>query len=285
MASFLERLTAPPLVSDGATGTQLQPHMTGRCYEELCVTRPDVVRDLAAAYVGAGSGMVTTNSFGGSRLKLTAYGLADQVHELNVAAARLAREGSGVETVVAGSLGPTGRLLAPLGDLSAEEATECFAQQAFALAEGGADLILVETMMAMEEAVAAARGARQVGLPVACTMSFVLNRKTMFGVTPAMACVELQDEGVVAVGFNCGELTLDTALELVDEFARCTDLPIIAQPNAGLPELIGGRAVYKETPERMAAYAKRFVDAGAKVVGGCCGSTPDHIRAIGQALR
>lgn len=288
MPDLVARLSDGPLVADGATGTELQKRLgnPGECYEALNHTRPDVVRDLAAAYAAAGSDIVTTNSFGGSRLKLARVGLGSQVRPLSIAAARLARDGAGPDVLIAGSMGSTGRLVEPLGDLSEEEAAECFSEQAAALAEGGVDLILVETMMSLEEAMAAVRGARQaVSLPVACTFAFVMSHRTMFGVGVGEAVRAMEDAGATAVGFNCGELTLESALALVEEFAATASVPVIAQPNAGLPELVAGETVFRETPESMGDYARRFAAAGAAIVGGCCGSTPEHIRGMVRALR
>ncbi|HOS93264.1 MAG TPA: homocysteine S-methyltransferase family protein [Armatimonadota bacterium] len=288
MPDLLARLSDRPLVADGATGTELQKRLgnPGECYEALNQTHPDVVRDLAAAYAAAGSDIITTNSFGGSRLKLARVGLGSQARALSITAARLAREGAGSDVLIAGSMGSTGRLIEPLGDLSEEEAVECFSEQAAALAEGGADLILVETMMSLEEALAAVRGARQAAdIPVACTFAFVMSHRTMFGVGVEDAVRSLEQAGAAAVGFNCGELTLESALTLVEEFAAVASVPVIAQPNAGLPELVAGETVFRETPESMGEYARRFVAAGAAIVGGCCGSTPEHIRSMVKALR
>jgi len=287
MPDFIRRLEEGVLIGDGATGTQLEPHAAdpAKGYEILNATNPDAVRGVAAAYVAAGSGMVSTNTFGGSRLKLEAVGHGERTAELNRAGACLAREGAGDDLLVAGSIGPTGRFIEPLGDLSVDDAIGGFAEQVAALADGGVDLILIETMMALEEAVAAVKGARSAtDLPIAATMAFTMSGKTMFGVSPEQAAAGLTEAGVVAVGLNCGELTLDRATELIAEFAEAADVPIIAQLNAGIPELVDGVARFTETPESMGAFARRFVDAGAVVVGGCCGSTPAHISAMAAAL-
>lgn len=275
------------LVADGATGTMLQAAglTEGTAMESWNLTHPEKILDLHRAYLEAGSQIILTNSFGGSRFRLGKKGLEDKVREMNRAAATLAKEVAGQEAFVVGSMGPTGELMKPLGTLSYVMAVEAFTEQAEALAEGGADAILVETMSDLNEAKAAIEGAKRAAdLPILCTMSFDTKGHTMMGVNPRQAVKELWSLGLIAVGGNCGR-TLDDMEEVLRQMrAAVPEATLMAKPNAGLPRLVDGQAVYDITPQVMAEYALRFAELGAKIVGGCCGSTPAHIKAMAAAL-
>jgi 5-methyltetrahydrofolate--homocysteine methyltransferase len=276
------------LVADGATGTMLQAMglPAGTAPELWNVDRPDAIHAHHRAYLDAGAEVILTNTFGGSRLKLERTGgLGARVVELNRAAAAVAREAAGGKAYVAGDMGPTGELLAPYGLLSVEEAVDVFADQALALAEGGADLIWVETMTDLNEARAAVEGAMRVtDLPVFCSLSFGQGGRTMMGVSPAQAAETLWPLGLTAIGANCGEGIEPVVGALVEMRAALPDAVLIAKPNAGLPHLDAGKTVFDLGPPEMSTHVPHLVELGAQVIGGCCGNTPDHIAAIAQAV-
>jgi 5-methyltetrahydrofolate--homocysteine methyltransferase len=293
MQTLLERLSdGGVLVSDGAMGSLLQSQglPAGASPESWCLSRPDVVRAVAEAYLAAGSDMVLTNSFGGSPLKLARHGLAERAGELNRAAAVLAREAAGSGRLVAGSVGPTGRILQDEGgDVTPAELYEAFREQVEALADGGVDAICVETMSSLAEALEAVRAAKEhTELPVFCTFSFALGRRgfrTMMGVSPELAAREAAAAGADVIGTNCGN-GIENMIEIVRQMsAAVPDRPILAQPNAGMPELVDGVTVYPETPEYISSRAGELIAAGTTIVGGCCGTTPRHIAAITGAVR
>lgn len=274
------------VVADGAMGTMLQTHgMTaGICPELWNVEHADAVASVHAAYIAAGSRMIGTNTFGGNRIKLDAYGLGNRVAELNHAGIALARTAAGPENFVAASIGPTGKFLEPLGDMAFEEAVDVFEEQARTQVDAGADVILMETFSDMAEIKAALAGALRTGVPCFCTMAFDTGGRTMMGVDPVTAAVELTDAGAAGVGANCG-LGPDGTLDIVCQIREITSGIVIAQPNAGLPEIVNGQTVYNSSAKEMAAYAVRFAQMGINIIGGCCGTTPEHIRAMAQAIR
>jgi 5-methyltetrahydrofolate--homocysteine methyltransferase len=281
------------LIADGATGTMLQSLglPAGAAPELWNVERPDAVRTLHRSYLDAGSAVILTNTFGGSRLKLERTGsLGERCVELNQAAARLAKEVAGDGAYVAGDIGPTGELMEPYGLLSYEETVDVFVEQAQALADGGVDLLWVETMSDLNEAKAAVEAARQVSdLPVFCSLSFGASGRTMMGVAPVQAVETLWPLGLTAIGANCGEgvevmeLVLPQMRAALQEQYGPGRYPLIAKPNAGLPRLVDGETVFDLGPAELAAHLPRFVEWGAQVIGACCGSSPKHIRAIAEA--
>lgn len=276
------------LVCDGAMGTMLQSAglETGAAPELLNVENPERVAEVHRAYVAAGADIITTNTFGGSPLKLARAGFAEHMAKANRAGARVARAAAGDAVFVAGSMGPTGELLAPYGELSEEEAATGFAAQAQALAEGGVDLFLIETMSDLGEVRAAVEGIRRVSdLPIMCTLSFDAGGRTMMGVSPRQAAETLTELGIDGYGANCGQGPEDMEGVVGELLQARPGAVVIAQPNAGLPTLVDGQTVYDASPERMAAYARRYVEAGARVVGSCCGSKPAHTRAIAEAVK
>ena len=262
---------------------------SGDSPERWNVERPDAIHDVHRAYRAAGSRILLTNTFGGNRFRLALHGLDTRVGELNEAAARLAVEvahAPGSNAVVAGDIGPSGGILAPLGDLERDDAVKGFTEQAAALHAGGVDVFWIETMSALEEVEAAVEGIRQVApdIPVVITLSFDTHGHTMMGVSPEQAAKELTALDAAAVGGNCGLGPAELLPAMVAMRASAPDAVLVAKPNAGLPVLEDGRAVYRGSPEEMAEYAQRLVAAGVRIVGGCCGSAPAHLRAMAEAL-
>ena len=289
--TILERLARGDLIiSDGATATYLQTKdlEPGGCPEDFNVSHPEVVRGMAKAYFDAGSDMVLTNSFGGNRFMLKKYGYGDRVDEVNRLAAEHARSQAPQGRYVVGSVGPTGELLKPLGEVTEDEMLEAFGEQMSALAEGGAEAILIETKFAIEEASAAIRAAREsTSLPVMATMTFDKGPRgffTMMGVTPQQAAAGLSEAGADVVGVNCGN-GIDAMVELAVEMREATDGYLIVHSNAGIPAIERGVIVYPETPEFMAERFKTLADMGINIIGGCCGTNPDHIRSLAKAVR
>jgi 5-methyltetrahydrofolate--homocysteine methyltransferase len=283
------------LVFDGGYGTMLFAAglANGACPELWNDTHAGVVRGIHQGYFEAGSDIVETNTFGGTRLKLNEYGLGDRTAELNVRGVRLAREVAPAGGYVAGSIGPTSRLPAeyePLGDTTDAEYVETFREQAVALAEGGVDLFAVETMMFPQEAVAAIRACRAAAdLPVMATMFFQFEElhdrdRTMWGESPGEVAKNLLQAGADIVGMNCGRGP-DRAIVIIREMRAVTDAPLVAYPNAGLPVTSGDNVTYELGPEEMARDYPALLDAGAAIVGACCGSNPEHIRRIAQVVR
>jgi 5-methyltetrahydrofolate--homocysteine methyltransferase len=286
--TILEALaTGGRLVADGATGTMLQAAglPTGTPGEAWVLDRPAEILKLHRAYAEAGSELILTSTFGGTRTRLEKVGLSSRVAEINRRAAELAREVAGPERYVGGDVGPTGELMAPLGKLTYEAALEVFAEQAESLAMGNVDCIYIETMGDLNEARAAVAGARQAcDLPIFCTFSFDTNGRTGMGVSPAQAAAAMAELGVAGVGANCGHAPEEVLDFLPQMREAAPGAYLIAKPNAGIPRLVQRRVVYDLAPARMAELAVRYVELGASIVGACCGSSPEHIAAIAAAI-
>ena len=281
----------PAVLADGAMGTMLFAAglQFGDPPEVWNLTQPDVVRRIQRSYLEAGSQILMTNTFGGNRLRLSLHGLQDRVAELNQTAAVILRaevEAAGGEALVAGDIGPSGAIMAPTGTLHYDEAVDVFAEQAAALVAGGVDLIWIETMSDLAEIQAAIEGVRRVstGIPLIATMTFDTRGHTMMGVSPEQAVLALTAWGADAVGGNCGNGPDELIPVIAAMHAAAPDALLVAKSNAGMPELIDMRAVYRAEPSVMAMQALAMKAAGATIVGACCGSTPDHLRAMTAAL-
>ncbi len=292
-SSLLHTLLAEgrPLLADGATGTNLFAVglTSGECPELWNASHPVRIQALHQAFVDAGSDIVLTNSFGGNRRRLALHESEGRVRELNALAARNARavaDKAGRPVVVAGSVGPTGDLFAPLGALTEDEAVEVFAEQIEGLREGGADVAWIETMSAAEEVRAAARAAARVGMPYTVTASFDTAGRTMMGVDPASfgAVAECVEPKPLAYGANCGVGASDLLVSILAMSEAAQDAVLIAKANAGVPQWRGAEIHYSGTPELMQTYAGLAVDCGARIIGGCCGNTPGHVAAIRRGL-
>jgi methionine synthase I (cobalamin-dependent) len=293
---LLARLAAGDvLLADGATGTMLQSMglEPGEAPERWLFDRPDKIRALHRGYVEAGSDLIPSCSFGGTRFRLDGHGLvagggSDQVIAVNRRAAELAREIAGDEILVAGDMGPTGQLMAPLGPLSAEEVVDAYAEQAQGLIEGGADFLLIETMSDLGEAKAAIDGARRttrsLSMPIVCTFSFDTHGRTMMGIRPAHAAREIAPL-VTGIGANCGQEPAEHVDFMRAMHQAALEAILWAKPNAGLPHMVDDQVVYDATPEQMAHIALQLREAGARVIGGCCGTTPAHIAAMAKTLK
>ncbi len=276
---------------DGAMGTQLFARgiEPGKCNEYLNIESPEIISAIHSSYFDSGSDAVLTNTFGANKYALGRHGFSEMVDKINIAGAQIARKAAGNEKYVLGDIGPSGDFLEPLGLLKQDDLKIAFAQQAQALMAGGVDGFSIETMTALDEAVLAVEAVRSVSdLPLFVSMAFDTagdDFKTMMGVSVQSAVSKLGAMDVDAVGFNCGTVSLDNYVKLAEKFvSTAKTLPrnvlIFAEPNAGLPELIDGKAQYKVTPQEFANAAKRIYSAGIKILGGCCGTTPRHIKAV-----
>lgn len=287
MRPLLERLAAGELlVGDGALGTMLLERglKPGQPPESLTLTRPEVLEEIARLYLEAGADLLETNTFGGSALKLALHGLEDRTEAVNREAVTAVRRVADGRAYVAGSVGPSGRLPEPYGDVSRDELYASFRRQVGALVAAGADCICVETMTDLTEATLAVRAAKDVAgsIPVLATMTFDPTPRgyfTIIGVTVSAAAAGLEQAGADVVGSNCGN-GVEHMIAIAREFRAASRLPVVIQPNAGLPRTVGGRTVYDETPEFLADKARELVSLGVSIIGGCCGTTPDHIRAL-----
>src|ERR1700678_1559855 len=290
-----DRLTSllaqrPWLLADGATGSNLFDRglTSGDAPELWNSEHPERIAQLQRAFVEAGADIILTNTFGGTRYRLKLHKAGDRVAELNEKAAAIARAEAaraGRTVLVAGSIGPTGEILEPLGALSLEAAREAFAEQAEALKRGGADLMWIETMSSVEETEAAVAGARTTGLPVVATLSFDTNGRTMMGITPAELAGLHRKHNLAACGSNCGTGPSELVACIVN-LATASDPSaiLVAKANCGIPQFVDGEIRFNGTPELMAQYARLSFDAGARIIGGCCGTTPDHLRVMREAL-
>ncbi|MEA3392247.1 MAG: homocysteine S-methyltransferase family protein [Candidatus Marinimicrobia bacterium] len=283
---FLEALKeGKTLISDGAWGTFLQAKglQSGECPEEWNISHPKIVESIARNYIEAGSDMVETNTFGGSRHKLNMYAIGDRTYELNKAGAELSRKAAGDDHWVLGSIGPSGTILM-MGEISEDELYEDFLIQVQGLADGGVDAFCIETFSALDEAELAIKAAKTTGLPIICTFTFE-NGFSMMGVTPEAYAEKMLELGVDVLGTNCGN-GLDGMVDYVTAIRTVAPKhPILIHANAGLPIIRGAETVYPETPEHMASQVSEIIKAGAKIIGGCCGTGPKHIEKICEKVR
>jgi len=296
--SLKERIKQGLFLLDGAMGTELIARglEVGTCNEYLNVTSPDIVSGIHQAYLRAGSDAILTNTFGANKYTLARHGFGDEVVRLNKAGAKIARQAAGKEKYVLGDIGPSGDFLEPLGGLKPDELKAAFAQQARALLDGGVDGFIIETMTALDEATIAIEAVKSVGgdLPILASMVFDKagdSFRTMMGVDVESAVSKIVSLDVDAAGFNCGTVSLDEYVELAGKYVSAikalkkSRVVIFAEPNAGRPELVEGRAVYRVSPEDFAAAAEKIYSAGVNIIGGCCGTGPEHIAAVSRKLR
>jgi 5-methyltetrahydrofolate--homocysteine methyltransferase len=291
---LLETLKERPLLGDGAMGTQLMfvGLEQGACGEAWNITHPERVLAIQRRYAEAGSDCILTNTFGGSRIMLNRHGCRDQVVEVNQAAVRIVREAFGDrEGYVIGDIGPFGGLMEPYGDFTEEAVRDAFNEQAGALVSAGADAIIIETQTGLEELGIAIRAAKEAGAPcVIGSMAYDVTLdgstfRTMMGIDPERAAAFMEEQGADIVALNCGTgMDMQRAREAIIRYKQVTSLPVMAQPNAGLPKLIQMKVVYDEKPEDMVQGVVPLLEAGTNILGACCGSTPDHIRAFRAAI-
>ncbi len=279
------------LVSDGAWGTFLQQKglVAGQCPELWNLDRPNEVLEIAQSYVDSGADMIETNSFGGNSFKLSSYGLSNKVSEINKAAAQISRRAAGTDRYVLGSIGPSGKIIMT-GEVTYESLYDAFRQQAIALQDGGADALVIETMSDIDEAKAAVRAAADgTSCEIICTMTFEKTNEhtyhTMMGVTPAQMTEELVRAGAAIIGANCGNGIRDM-IGIVKEIRSVNKtIPVLIHANAGAPVYKDGKTVFPESPQQMAEFINDLIDAGANIIGGCCGTTPEHIRRIAEIVK
>jgi methionine synthase / methylenetetrahydrofolate reductase (NADH) len=289
-AGLLSRLLDPErvVVFDGAMGSMLYAKgvFINQCYDELNLKAPDLVREVHALYTKVGAEVLETNTFGANRIKLSQYGLESQVAEINRAAAQIAREVAGDDHLVAGAVGPLGVRIEPYGPTSVDEAFQAFFEQMAALRDGGVDVLLLETFGDLAEITQGVRAARAVDpqMPLIAQMTIGVDGRTSYGASPEDLARTLDKLDVDVIGLNCS-VGPQAILEAIEKMAAVTHKKLSAQPNAGMPRDVGGRSMYMASPEYMASYARHLIQAGAKIVGGCCGTTPDHIRAMVQGVR
>ena len=288
-SNFLDRLKETPLLCDGAMGTVLYAKgiFINRCYDELNLSQPDLIRGIHLEYLQAGADVIETNTFGGTSFRLANYGMADKVREINLAGVRVAREAAkSFDAYVAGSVGPLGIRIEPLGKVSRDEARAAFRDQISALVEGGADLLILETFGYLEELHQAIQAARDVDpkIPVVAQVTIDEEGNCLDGSSPEIFTRRMEEWGADVIGCNCsvGPVAM---LDAVEQMRRYTELPLAAQPNAGIPRSVEGRNIYLCSPEYMASYTRKFANAGVRVIGGCCGTTPDHTRVMKSMLR
>jgi 5-methyltetrahydrofolate--homocysteine methyltransferase len=296
--SLKERISEGLFLLDGAMGTQLIARgvEAGVCSDYLNIESPDIIFEIHQAYFRAGSDAVLTNTFGANKYALARHGFGDKVKEINTAAAKIARRAAGAGKYVLGDVGPSGDFLQPLGNLEAKELKNAFTEQAEALLAGGVDGFIIETETALDEATIAVEAVKSVSRDLPVFVSFAFDRvagdfRTMMGVDVKSAVTKMVSLGVDAVGFNCGTVSLDEYVELTKKFVseimalKKSRVVIFAEPNAGKPELVDGRTVYKVSPKDFAAAAEKIYSAGMNIIGGCCGTTPEHIRVLAEMLK
>lgn len=288
MEPFQELLSTDRiLVFDGAMGTMLYAKgvYINRCYDELNLSSPDLVREIHTEYIRAGADIIETNTFGATAHKLQQYGLEASLHEINATAAKVAREAAGDRAYVAGAIGPLGLRIEPYGPTSFDEARDLFKAQATALLEGGVDLFCLETFSDVSEIRQAIAAVRELcNLPIIAQMTIMTDGNTMFGTTPELFTERLDTWGADVIGLNCG-VGPAIILSALEKMREVTKKKLSAQPNAGLPRDVQGRQFYMCSPEYMSKFAKRFIQSGAKLIGGCCGTTPSHIKLISDSVR
>ena len=275
------------LVCDGAMGTMLyiKGVFISRSYDELNISNPQLVRDVHLDYVKAGADIVETNTFGANRTKLMTHGLAEQTRQINIQGALIAREIAGTDVFVAGAIGPLGIRIEPWGKTSIEEARVIFREQAQALFDGGVDAFILETFFDLNEVYAAIRGVRDVSdRPLIAQMSIEEDGNSLEGTPPEVFAKRLEEWGADVLGLNCS-VGPQTMLDAIERIANVTTKKLSVQPNAGKPKNVEGRNIYLSSPEYMASYAKKFVEYRVRIVGGCCGTTPQHIKAIRAAVQ
>src|SRR5215211_6067022 len=288
MQPFKEILSSDRiLVVDGAMGTMLYAKgvYINRCYDELNLSNPDLVREIHTEYIRAGADIIETNTFGATANKLQQYGLEANMHEINAIAARVAREAAGERAYVAGAIGPLGLRIEPYGPTSYDEAKDLFKAQATALLEGSIDLFCLETFSDVSEIRQAIAAIRELcDLPIIAQMTIMTDGNTLFGTTPELFTERLDEWGADVIGLNCG-VGPAIILSALEKMRAVTKKKLSAQPNAGLPRDVQGRQFYMCSPEYMSKFAKRFIQSGAKFIGGCCGTTPSHIKLISDSVR
>ena len=281
---FQQLVTAHPIYLDGATGSNLMAAgmPMGCCPEEWILAHPQALIDLQKSYVEAGTNILYAPTFTANRIKLAEYGLQNQVEEINKALVTISRQAAGEKAYVAGDLTMCGRQLYPLGDMKFEELVDVYKEQIRAIEQAGVDLYVIETMMSLQESRAALIALKETtDKPVMVSMTYNEDGRTLYGTDPVTAMVVLQSLGADAVGLNCSTGPKDM-VPLVEAMARVANVPILAKANAGLPELVEGKTIYRMTPEEFAKACKELVEAGASILGGCCGTTPEHIRAMAE---
>jgi len=293
MKPILKRLSeGDTLIADGAMGSLLMARakdiIKGKCPEVVNLTKPEVLEEVAALYLEAGADIIQTNTFGGSPLKLSDYNMQDDTEAINRSAVAAVKKVVDGRAYVSASIGPCGKMLKPYGPVTPEEMAENFKRQLRAVIEAGADIICVETMTDLQEASIAIKAAKELGnIPVMATMTFDLTKRgffTMMGVNIEKACQGLEAAGADIIGTNCGN-GIENMIKIAEEFKQHSKLPIIIQSNAGLPEIQDDEVVYPETPAFMAQKSLQLKAMGVNIIGGCCGTTPDHIRTIAEAVR
>jgi len=288
--SFLSRLKAGVIICDGAMGTYLNQKGVSydHCFDELNLSRPELIGEVHREYINAGAEIIETNTFGANKVRLSAYGMESNVRDINIKAAKIAREArdiAGQDTLIAGSIGPLGKHLEPFGKISQATAFDIFTEQIEAQLEGGVDLFMIETVSNLDEMEIAVKAIKKISaLPIVAQMTYTAEGNTLLGNSPEEVVGRLLPYGVDVIGANCS-VGPQKMLEVIEKIGQLGVEFISAQPNAGLPRLYGGRFVYFSSPDYFGQYARKFVDAGATIVGGCCGTTPEHIKAVAEAVK